>query len=107
MVGGHQERQGGTQGWTKGGAKGGGDTKDGVTNSEKKSKKTNYLCVAFLGESLGAGSGCTKGDKCFYMHRRADVITRIEAEEAMVKPADSAEKRAIQKKITEFTSFKK
>jgi hypothetical protein len=99
--------KGGPRGGPKGGAKGGGDTKDGVTNSEKKSKKTNDLCVAFLGESLGAGSGCTKGDKCFYLHKRADVITRIEAEEAMVKPADSADKRAIQKKITEFTRFKK
>jgi hypothetical protein len=82
------------------------DTRKGK-GGPKTQRKSNYLCVAFLGESLGAGSGCTKGDKCFYMHRRADIITRIEAEEALVKPADSAEKRAIQKKITEFTSFKK
>jgi hypothetical protein len=100
--------KGGPKGGPKGGAKGGVDIKkEGVAKTEKKQHKTNYLCVAYLGESLGAGSICTKGDKCFYMHRRAADITRIEAEEAMVKPADSVEKRAIQKKITEFTKFKK
>jgi hypothetical protein len=41
------------------------------------------------------------------MHRKVSSITRIEAEEAMVKPVESDMKKVIQHKIAEFTYFKK
>jgi hypothetical protein len=87
--------------------------KEGTRTSTNVNTKSNYLCVAYLGESLGAKidgelSRCPKGEeKCFYMHRKASSITRIEAEEAMVKPVESDMKRAIQHKIAEFTYCKK
>ena len=86
--------------------------REGSKTSTKVNTKSSYLCVAYLGESLGAKiegeiSRCPKGEeKCFYMHRKARSITRIEAEEAMVKPVESDMKRAIQRKIAEFTDFK-
>jgi hypothetical protein len=87
-----------------------GDKKEG---GEKSHGKSNFLCVGYLGESLGARAGgiqskCVKGqEKCYFVHRRAGSITRIEAEEAMMKPADSDMNRAIRKKVAEFKEFMK
>ncbi len=75
--------------------------------------KCNYLCVGYLGETLEAMAGgqrsrCIKGDeKCYFTHRKASVITRIEAEDALMKPADSEMNRAIKQKIAEFKHFMK
>jgi hypothetical protein len=99
----------------KKGGKGGGksEKKESNKTDKKPAARSTYLCVAYLGDSLDAMVGdkrskCPKGeDKCFYLHRKASIITRIEAEEAMVKPADSDMKRAIVRKIAEFTHFKK
>jgi hypothetical protein len=98
----------------KGGKGGGkGDKKENNKTDKKVFTKLNYLCVAYLGESLDAKvneeiSRCPKGEaKCFYVHRKASSITRIDAEEAMVKSVESDMKRAIQRKIAEFTYFKK
>ena len=69
--------------------------------------------MAFLGESLGAHNVdngtwvCHKGDACFYQHKKASSITRAEADEAMLKPAESDMKTAILKKISTFKHFKK
>jgi thiamine phosphate synthase YjbQ (UPF0047 family) len=69
--------------------------------------------VGYLGETLEAMSGgqrskCSKGEeKCYFAHRRASVITRIEAEEALKKPVDNEMNRAIKQKIAEFKHFMK
>lgn len=94
--------------------RGGKAAKKEVDKGESKiPNKCNFLCVGYLGESLGAMSGgqqsrCIKGEeKCYFVHRKASLITRIEAEEAMKKPVDSEMNKAIKKKIAEFTEFKK
>jgi hypothetical protein len=75
--------------------------------------KSDFLCIAYLGDSLGAAVGkkrsqCPKGaDKCFFQHREASSVTRAEVEEALQRPADSEMKRVILQKIAEFTKFKK
>jgi hypothetical protein len=74
--------------------------------------KSNYLCLAYLGESLevvvdGLRSKCVKGAECFYQHRKASIITKIEAEEALRKPADSDMKQAIAARVAVFKGFKK
>jgi hypothetical protein len=98
----------------KGGKGGGKGEKKEVNKADKKpAARSTYLCVAYLGDSLDAMVGdkrskCPKGeDKCFYLHRKANLITRIEADEAMVKPAESDMKQAILRKIADFTHFKK
>jgi hypothetical protein len=104
---GSDRKAGGKGNAPKGGKKGGdkGDNKTGL--------KSKYLCVAFLGESLGAHNVdngtwvCHKGDACFYQHKKATSITRAEADEAMRKPAESDMKTAILKKISTFKHFKK
>jgi hypothetical protein len=79
---------------------------------EIEKAKSDFLCIAYLGDSLGAVVGkkrsqCPKGaDKCFFQHRGASSITRAEAEEALQRPADSEMKRVILQKIAEFTKFK-
>jgi hypothetical protein len=108
----HEEKKGG-----KGGGKGikkEGSLKKDVDIADKKvPARSTYLCVAYLGETLDAMVGelrskCPKGEgKCYYLHRKANLITRIGADEAMVKLADSAMKQAILRKIAEFTHFKK
>lgn len=96
------------------GGKGGGKGAKGTTEKpDKKGQvKSNYLCLAYLGETLeamvdGVRSKCTKGLECFYQHRKASAITKIEAEEALRKPADSGMKRAIAARIAAFKGFKK
>jgi hypothetical protein len=92
------------------GGKGG---KKDVVKGEPKVNKCNFLCVGYLGETLEAMSGgqrskCSKGEeKCYFAHRRASVITRIEAEEALKKPVDNEMNRAIKQKIAEFKHFMK
>jgi hypothetical protein len=89
-----------------------GDKKE-VVKGGTKVNKCNYLCVGYLGETLEAMAGgqrsrCIKGDeKCYFTHRKASVITRIEAEDALMKPADSEMNRAIKQKIAEFKHFMK
>jgi hypothetical protein len=86
---------------SKGGGKG---DRKGVEKA-----KSDFLCIAYLGDSLGAAvdkkrSQCPKGaDKCFFQHREASSITRAEAEEALQRPAGSEMKRVILQKIAEFT----
>ncbi len=90
--------------WSKGGSK---SDRKGIEKA-----KSEFLCIAYLGDSLGAAVGnkrsqCPKGaDKCFFQHKGASSITRAEAEEALQRPADSEMKRVILQKIAEFTKFK-
>jgi hypothetical protein len=89
-----------------------GDRTESVKGSSKVNK-CNFLCVGYLGETLEAMAGgqrskCIKGDeKCYFTHRKASWITRIEAEEALLKPVDSEMNRAIKQKIAEYNNFKK
>jgi hypothetical protein len=94
--------------------RGGQEVKKEVDKGGSKThNKSNFLCVGYLGESLDAMSGgqrsrCIKGEeKCYFAHRKAGVITRIEAEEAMKKPVDNDMNKAIRQKIAEFKHFMK
>ncbi len=94
------------------------DNKKGSRGGNKSDRKgvekakSDFLCVAYLGDSLGAAVGtkrshCPKNaDKCFFQHKEASSITRAEAEESLKRPADSEMKRVILQKIAEFTRFK-
>jgi hypothetical protein len=75
--------------------------------------KTNFLCMRFLGGSLGVTekdglvTQCNRGSECIFQHKSASMTTLVEAQEAMEKTKNSARKRDIQKAMDAFNHFKK
>jgi hypothetical protein len=89
------------------GSQGGRDSK------VEASHRNGFLCMRFLGGSLGVlGKDskvikCAHGDDCTFHHKPASVTTLLEAEAAMSKTKDCAVKRKIQVAISAYGHFKK
>jgi hypothetical protein len=88
-------------------------TLGGKDTKEEASHRTGFLCMRFMGGSLGVLDKdskvvkCIHGDNCTFHHKPASVTTLLEAEAAMSKTKDCAIKRKIQVAINAYGHFKK